>query len=86
MDTQKKLWHIAFSFEEPRPAVITLPGDTEDEAKKLLLDMAQNMRNVEIHECVDASILPNIQDMLRAQAEAKATEAVDVNPEKTKIN
>lgn len=90
METEnKKLWHIAFSFDEPRPGVITLPADDADGAKKLLTDMTKNMRNVEIYDVVDASILPNIQDMLKAQAEMHeaAAEDVNVDPEdKKKIN
>ena len=85
LETEKKLWHIAFSFDEPRPGVITIPADNEEDAKKLLLDMAKNMHNVEIYDIVDASLLPNIQDMMRVHSEME-TEAVDdvkINPEKT---
>lgn len=86
--TNKKLWHIAFSFDEPRPGVITVPADDSEGAKKLFLDMAKGMRNVEIFEVVDAETLPNIQDMLKAQIDAQSAVVDDVNtnPEKEKLN
>ena len=88
LETQKKLWHIAFSFDEPRPGVITVPADDSEGAKKLFLDMAKGMRNVEVYEIVDAATLPNIQDMLKAQAEAHeaAADDVSIDPDNKKLN
>lgn len=66
----KKLYHIAFSFAEPRPGVITIPAENPDAAKALLMEMAKDMVNVQIHDIVDAATVPDLQAAIKQQMEA----------------
>lgn len=75
-----KAFHVSFSFTQQMPATITIPADTEDEAKDKLKTMAAGVSNLEIHEIIDIEKIPVYNKMLQ-ESQAKE-EASDVEPEK----
>ena len=66
----KKVFHIAFSYWSPMPGIITLAADDEDSAKKLLLEMSKDMRDVKILEIIDAAQIPSFQESAQMMAKA----------------
>lgn len=85
----KNIYHIAFSFAEPRPGVITVPADSPEEAKDLLLKMAKDMVNVEVHEIVDSKDIPDFQKAIAnkmiADQQVADNETKDLDDEDKKV-
>ena len=79
------IYHIAFSFDEPKPGVISIPAKNAEDAKAKLLEMAKNMRNVTIVDIIDAAEVPQLQEMIDS-ARRTAEDAEIVEPEKETIN
>lgn len=77
------VYHIAFSFDDPKPGVISIPAESAEEAKKVLLEMAKNMRNVTIVDIIDAAEVPQLQEMIE-RARNSAVEDAEIIEDDTK--
>lgn len=63
----KKAFHIAFSFMQKMPGVITIPAPSKEEAKAQFLQMADGLNELTVHEIVDLEEVPALNKILQEQ-------------------
>lgn len=71
-------WHISFTLEQPTPGTVTVPADTEEEARAKFEEMTKGYNNAEIKEIVNLEEVPFLKKLVDARAaeEAKADDAL----------
>lgn len=72
--TKLNAYHVAFTFDQPTPGVITIPAATKDEASKKLADMANDngIKNLNIKEVIDIEDIPHLKAIIDQQSQAMA--------------
>jgi hypothetical protein len=69
----KKAYHISFTFDEPRPGVITLVDETPEQAKEQLAKLLEGFNNLEIHDVTDLDDVPFLKKAFEAHQDREAT-------------
>jgi len=76
-NTPLKAYNVTVRFDDPMGGVVTVAASSPEEAKKKLLAMFQNHRNVEITDVYDLDDAPVIREAMEKQQSPTAVEPVN---------
>lgn len=62
-----KAFQITFTFDQPQPGVITIPGEDADKAQANFLELMKEFANVKIVHVTDLETIPFLQGLYNRQ-------------------
>lgn len=82
MDTNEtkkfKAYHLAFSFYQQIPGVITIPAATPEEAEAKLMEMLKDYNGTVVHQIMDLDDVPSLKSQIDLKALIEG--ATDLEP------